>query len=100
MAIDLTRLMDLPVPGCTDPNASNYDALATIDDGSCTYISGCTNSLADNYDPLAYLDDSSCTYTGCTNVTLYMADSFGDGWNGSELTITGSNGYDVWQLTL
>ncbi|MBT3901859.1 MAG: hypothetical protein HOF20_03275, partial [Pelagibacteraceae bacterium] len=100
MAIDLTRLMDLPVPGCTDPNASNYDASATIDDGSCTYISGCTNSLADNYDPLAYLDDGSCTYTGCTNVTLYMVDAFGDGWNGNELTITGSNGYSYGSYTI
>ena len=26
-----------PVEGCTDPNADNYNSLATIDDGSCTY---------------------------------------------------------------
>lgn len=26
-----------PIPGCTDPTASNYNPLATIDDGSCTY---------------------------------------------------------------
>ena len=26
-----------PVYGCMDPNALNYDPLATIDDGSCTY---------------------------------------------------------------
>jgi hypothetical protein len=25
------------VSGCTDPNATNYDALADIDDGTCTY---------------------------------------------------------------
>ena len=25
------------VPGCMDPNAVNYDPLATIDDGSCIY---------------------------------------------------------------
>ena len=26
-----------PVEGCTDSNATNYNSLATIDDGSCTY---------------------------------------------------------------
>ena len=25
------------VSGCTDPSANNYDPLATVDDGSCTY---------------------------------------------------------------
>ena len=100
MAIDLLRLQEAPIPGCTDPNATNYDPLANYDDGSCTYVSGCTNTLADNYDPLAYLDDGSCTYTGCTNLTLYMADSFGDGWNGSTLNITGSNGYDYGSFTI
>jgi hypothetical protein len=29
----------LPIPGCTDPTATNYDATATVDDGSCTYSS-------------------------------------------------------------
>ena len=30
------------VSGCTDPAADNYDATATVDDGSCTYTpSGC-----------------------------------------------------------
>lgn len=26
-----------PVPGCTDPDADNYDPNATVDNGSCTY---------------------------------------------------------------
>jgi hypothetical protein len=26
------------VYGCTDPLATNYNPLATIDDGSCTYL--------------------------------------------------------------
>ena len=100
MAIDYLRLQEAPVSGCTDPNATNYDPLANLDDGSCTYLSGCTNTLADNYDPLAYIDDGSCTYTGCTNLTLYMQDSFGDGWNGNILNITGSNGYDYGDFTI
>ncbi|MCA8829429.1 hypothetical protein [Hymenobacter pini] len=27
-----------PVPGCTDPDATNYDPDATEDDGTCTYV--------------------------------------------------------------
>ena len=42
------------VLGCTDPAADNYDATATVDDGSCTYtVSGCTDPAADNYDATA-----------------------------------------------
>ena len=26
-----------PTYGCTDPGATNYDAIATIDDGTCMY---------------------------------------------------------------
>lgn len=29
------------VYGCTDPEAQNYNPLATIDDGSCTYVDSC-----------------------------------------------------------
>jgi len=29
------------VLGCTDPSASNYSPLATIDDGSCSYLDSC-----------------------------------------------------------
>ena len=80
-----------PVYGCTDPNAFNYDPLATDDDGSCIpvilgctdpsafnynssantddgtcvpVIYGCTDPLADNYDSSANTDDGSCTYGG------------------------------------
>src|SRR5687768_13537765 len=28
------------VPGCTDPLAQNYNPLATINDGSCSYAAG------------------------------------------------------------
>ena len=52
-----------PIPGCTDPNASNYNANATIDNGSCIYpepVYGCTDSTATNYNPNATIDDGSC----------------------------------------
>ena len=49
--------------GCTDPDATNYDRKAIIDDGTCEYgIGGCTDPLADNYDPSATYDDGSCIY--------------------------------------
>jgi len=50
--------------GCTDPNASNYDENATIDDGTCEYdeVYGCTYLEATNYNPDATDDDGSCEY--------------------------------------
>jgi hypothetical protein len=41
------------VPGCTDPVACNYDALATVDNGSCNFPDGCTDTLASNFDAAA-----------------------------------------------
>ncbi len=60
---------DVARVGCTDSSFPNYDALATIDDGSCVSILGCTNPDADNYDSTATLDDGSCVITGCTDPT-------------------------------
>ena len=54
------------LPGCMDSCACNYNANATLDDGSCDYscvILGCTYLDADNYDSLATEDDGSCTFT-------------------------------------
>lgn len=73
--------------GCTDPEGCNYDAAATIDDGSCTYpffcydcdenclcdededgvcdpfeFPGCTDTLACNYAPVYTEEDGSCFY--------------------------------------
>jgi hypothetical protein len=53
--------------GCTDPNATNYNSEATVDDGSCEYppIPGCMDPEADNYNPDATEDDGSCIFSGC-----------------------------------
>ena len=54
------------VEGCTDPAACNYNALATVDDGSCDYSCyGCTDPAACNYDPDAPADDGTCEYVSC-----------------------------------
>ena len=55
--------------GCTDALALNFSSLATIDDGSCCYVSGCMDPFAINYDSLACLDDGSCVdpILGCMN---------------------------------
>jgi hypothetical protein len=55
--------------GCTDETASNYDAEALYDDGSCEFGSaGCTDVAACNYTPEATSDDGSCTYPESDNV--------------------------------
>ena len=78
-------------PGCRQPDASNFRALATIEDGSCHY-QGCMDPSATNHDPSATLPgkcipvirgcmdsralnffagantpSGDCAYTGCTN---------------------------------
>lgn len=63
------------VCGCTYPDATNFDPLATVDDGSCMYdtnVYGCTYQGASNYDPAATADDGSCilecdAIVGCTD---------------------------------
>ena len=47
--------------GCTDESACNYNADATLDDGSCNFdCNGCMDMTACNYDPSASIDDGSC----------------------------------------
>lgn len=75
---------------------------ATDDNGAfdlnftCTdVVEGCLDASACNYNPEANFDDGSCDIWSCvcdtetgTPVQFYMNDSFGDGWNGAEYTVT------------
>ncbi len=62
------------ISGCVYESATNYDATATHDDGSCKFdtdgdgisdsdeVGGCTDSTANNYNSTATDDDGSCDY--------------------------------------
>jgi len=66
------------IPGCTDPEAENYNPLATDDDGDC-YYPGCKEPAACNFDPVANLDDGSCVFPGMPcDIDPCLADSY---WN-------------------
>ena len=65
----------IAIPGCMDIDANNYNALATVDDGSCIYtppVSGCMNPNATNFNPLAVVDDGSCILTVYMHPVYYM----------------------------
>jgi len=104
-----------PVVGCTDSLALNYIPDAVEDDGSCEYPLNCDNStsvtinVTDGFYPYEVswvLNDFSgevgsiqyCLEDGCHTFT--MLDSYGDGWNGSIVTITTSTGEELFTGTL
>lgn len=86
--VDNDGICDEEELGCTDATACNYDALAALDDGSCTFpaapyldcngdclndtdgdgvcneleVLGCDDPAACNYEESATDDDGSCTY--------------------------------------
>ena len=101
-----------PIAGCTDELACNFDSIAEVDNGSCTFaeegydcdglclvdtdadgvcdefeVAGCTDQTAVNYDPLATDDDGSCEACQENAITLVMNDTYGDGWNGATFTM-------------
>ena len=86
--------------GCTDPSACNYNSNATVDDGSCAQIDECGDCGGNGPAP-GYDCDGNCL-TGET-LNISMLDSYGDGWNGSNLVVngisvtlnTGSSGSEV-----
>ncbi|MCL6275655.1 Omp28-related outer membrane protein [Muricauda sp. 2012CJ35-5] len=74
--------------GCTNPNATNYNANATQDDGTCilpvAVVQGCTNPTSNNYNANATEDNGSCVYN-CTDV---HADNYNSNANTDNGTCT------------
>ena len=65
--------------GCMDPEALNFNPFATEDDGTCEYPIDCgANALME----------------------LLLHDSYGDGWNGNNLTLTNLASAESWSFTL
>jgi hypothetical protein len=61
-------LAGFPIEGCTDNTACNYDALATINDGSCTYaITWYIDNDGDGY------GTATSTQVSCTQPSGYAA---------------------------
>jgi len=61
--------------GCTDVAANNYDAAATLDDGSCTYTLAPANDLCANAQALI----CGQTFTGSTGASTLTGASFACG---------------------
>jgi len=77
--------------GCMNPDACNYDATATIDDGSCLFdCLGCTDDTATNYDSSATTENGSCCFL---IVAATATDALCNGGQGSiSVEYTGSSG--------
>lgn len=78
LALDVACFNELvPCLGCSQPGSTNFNPLA-MPGGTCLgeILVGCTYQEASNYDPLASMDDGSCVFD---SPTPCMADLDDDG---------------------
>jgi hypothetical protein len=95
--VNTSECLGSDIFGCTNPEASNYNSEATVDDNSC-YISGCMDAGAINYDPMASVNDGSCDYCSDENsvsALLYIC-TLGNGQDVS-LSIADDGGNVIYQ---
>ncbi len=92
-------------PGCTDPEADNYDETANYNDGSCTFDLGCIDDTACNYDPVATIDDGTCAYViDCDGVCggIFIEDACGNCYDpnaqNDELTFSYTGSIENWTV--
>ena len=62
--IEALYTLEIPISGCTDETACNFDSEATSDDDSCV-PSGCMEAEACNYNALAECEGEACDYSCC-----------------------------------
>lgn len=87
-------------PGCTDPNAHNYNVAADVDDGSCeTCSDGLQNGDETDVDCGGILCDPCYSVGGAGpagGLIFYDKGSFSDGWRYLEYGIEIQNGDKIW----
>ena len=103
------------VSGCMDLDATNYNPEAVESDGSCLYPIDClgSNLITIEVSNGSYPSEVSWTineYSGSVGFSqicltdgchsFVMIDSYGDGWNGSEVTISNSDNVTLVSGTL
>ena len=94
------------VCGCTDPLATNYNANATVNDGSCTYASttisatsiGELDETLNGTSGMIYWNGGYWTYNDHTDTHLYQIDSTTASIIGS-LQIAPSGNYDTEEIS-
>lgn len=88
----------VPIYGCTNPQACNYDALNNAGDYSCIYPRGCSDPEAMNYE-YAPACEAECLYLlpcgGIGNQDAQLIQGYVDGLAPENWTVQVSHGYDV-----
>ncbi len=71
---------EVPMPGCTNPNADNYNPLANEEDGSCTFGGGLSTGLSYDVvaaDPLGTGESTYRIYANFSSNDLEVTAMFG-----------------------